>query len=240
MPAEAYSNVAALFNLPSELAYPAPRWPLDRRKDMLREKNQNYGAGRTLPRRDAAELNVRDVSHWLTALLHERPVELRVKRQRLVGARGLYTRLGQCQPGMLDLRGKIRAGISWLVEHGPASGWALANRKFVTESTSNFTPWYIPRRSLHVAERWVRVALFVNRLVRLFAALATRLIPAPRSAATEPPTEKKQDSVPAVNGRQVRGTGISPPPERGGPPTALGDILDRLRRKYGDGGHDDR
>jgi len=228
---EAYTNIAPLFNLPVELIYPAPVWSLDRRKSMLRAENEHYSTGRGTKRRDAAELNVRDVSDWITALLHERPAAARVKRQRLAGAAGLYTYLGRCAPGMLDLRSKIRAGISWLVEHGPATGWGVANQKWATESTSNFTPYYIPRGSLYVAERWVRVALQVARLVGLFAALAARLSPAPRSPEAEPPTGKKQDSVPSREERDSTGSRTQSAPNRGGPPRSLRELIDRARAK---------
>jgi hypothetical protein len=240
MPAEAYSNVTELFNLPVQLCYPAPVWPLDRRKTILRDENPNYTTGRTLRRRDAAELNVRDVLGWIAAVLHEQPFAARVKHQALPGATGLYRHLGRCAPGMLDLRGKIRAGISWLVEHGPASGWALPNREWSSESTSNFTPYYVPRGSLYVAERWVRVALFVARLVRLFVALAGRVSPAPRSPEAEPPTAKTGDSVPTREARDSTGYRTHSPTDRGGPPRSLAEVLADVRRKYGEGGDDGR
>lgn len=236
---EAYRNVAGLFNLPEQLAYPVPVWPLARRKLILRDENPNFTTGRTLRRRDAAELNVRDVLGWITALLHEQPFAARVKRQALPGAVGLYRHLGPCAPGMLDLRGKIRAGISWLVEHGPASGWALPNREWASESTSNFTPYYVPRGSLYVAERWVRVALFVARLVRLFVALASRVSPAPRSPEAKPPTVKKQDSVPTREARESTGYRTHSPRDGTGLPPDAAAALERLRRKAFPGGDDE-
>jgi hypothetical protein len=228
---EAYSNISEVFKLPVSFTYPVPVWSLARRKTMLRDENDHYRTGRGTRRRDAAELNVRDMLAWMRALLHEQPVRGRVKRQSLVGSSSLYTQLGRCSPGMFDLRGKIRAGISWLVEHGPASGWAVPNREYATESTSNFTPYYIPRGSLYVAERWVRIGVQVARLVHLFSSLLARLSPAPRSPEAETPTAKKQDSVPTRQERDSTGSRTQSEASRGGPPESVRAVIERARAK---------
>lgn len=100
---QAYSNVATIFNLPEQLTFTPGVWTLEQRKARLRERNPNFSTGRSLKRRDAAELNVRDVQGWLDALLHPRPFRAWVKkRHELVGA-PLYVHLARCTPALLDL-----------------------------------------------------------------------------------------------------------------------------------------
>lgn len=237
---QAYSNVAAIFNLPVQLPVTPGVWTLEQRKARLRERNPNFTTGRSLKRRDAAELNVRDVQLWLDALLHGRAVSLRVKKRHQLVDAPLYVRLARCTPALLDLRAKIRAGVSWLVEHGPGSGWALPNPEWASESTSNFTPYYVPRANLYGAERWVRVAARVGQLVRLFVALLSKVSPAPRSARTEPHRQEQQEAVPTREEREAAGYRTHSPPERGGPPRSLADVLADVRRKFGEGGDDER
>lgn len=215
---EAYSKVAGVFNLPVQLSYRTPQHQLDDVRPMLRHRNRHHGTGRGVKRRDSAELGIRDVQAWLAALLDGRPGTWTVKKRKLTSGAGVYGRRDGLTPGLFQLRAHVRAGVSWLKEHGPASGWGLANADAGGETTSDFTPYYVPTRSRAAAEVWLRVALRVGRVVALFLALLGRVRPTPRGPEAGTAEHSEALPVPSARADYRYGVQVSPSTARGAPP----------------------
>lgn len=237
---QAYPTATAQSNHFPVLSYRAPSWTYEQSARITRSRNPRYSSTKGVRRRDRAEFRVGDVLTWIAALVHGRDGARTNRGDALVITRGLYTRLGHCTPGIWDLRTKIRARVSWLVANGPVSGWAVRPHGEATETKSKLTPWYIPTRSRAAAEVWARFARDTYRLVRLFAALLSKLRPAQRSPERTPQRQEPAKPVPTGEERDSTGCRSQSPPERGGPPRSLAQLLDDVRRKYGEGARDAR
>jgi hypothetical protein len=259
---QGYPTVTPESNTFPQLMYRVPRWTMEQRRARLRWHNPRYKSRRGVRRRDHAELGVRDALLWIAALLRGQHAVTLPKGKTHELAPWLYQRMGAVTPAIWRLRCLIRERVSWIVVNGPASGWGVAQQVGEGETTSPFTPYYVPTGSRSAAEAWLRFVRRTEQMVRLVVALARKVRPTPRSAGKQEQPRLTAGAVPASKretaSRRDRGPGEgashSPPgrggggadegPPREGAPTHVGvplaTYLDQLRRKFGEGGDDER
>jgi len=193
VPTLRWSLVERLDKSRRAVARPVPPEVIERRRERFRrrgskrEPSLHPGRGR----RHRREVRTRQLLALLAGQLAERGCEARVNLHGHTIHELLYAPIPDAPSWALALRMQGRELLSLAKQHGPASGWGMPQPTEESETSSKWTPYYIPKRSERCWRWWRLVVLFLMRVLTTLAAAWWRLIPLHRQRLEGATAEKR-------------------------------------------------
>lgn len=193
---QAYPSTAALNKPDVAPAVPVLIRTYQERAQLFGEHNPSFKHGRGTKRRHRREVDTRQGLDARAAILRG--------AQTFPGADGvartwrelIHANLDGRPPFLVGLRARARRLMDQISEHGPASGWGIAQPVAGAERNPKWTPYEVPKRSEKCWRWWRARRIELARLLRALAWLWGRAVPAHRTAheGTPPVRQEKLPS----------------------------------------------
>ncbi len=223
---QAYTSTAHVNNPFVPPPIPTLRWTYDQRAaaSMRQTRTRVKHAGRA--RRHRREIDVRrGLDHQRELLAGRVTFEDRDRRRYTV--RQLIAADLRGAPGWARVtQDHARRALGAIAEHGPASGWAVAQPIAGMETNPKWTPYVVPKAGEKCWRWWRSLRLMLARLLPRLARAVGEVVPLHRLASSRSTREERQDSGSVSEQREETGY-------RDHSIEALGVVLRRVQLRFG-------
>lgn len=149
---------------------PIPRltWNAEQRRAVMGARNPQHQTGKGTKRRQRREVETKQRLAWLADVLRGADT-YRGADDALHSLRDLIHRAPpKARTQLRPHQARARALLSLVVQHGPASGWAVAQGT-PSGDGAHFSPWIVPKAS-EKCWRWWRAMVAALRALALYLA----------------------------------------------------------------------